>query len=317
MKVYFSLFLIFSLSASALETDNYLVWDKELPDVSTELNSLIINEVEDVLLKSAKDSLHLSCEDITFKIADRFKTTPTKKLFENWTNAHLSQKMYPSGPYYLEESILKKSPRTYLKYSGLSPNVMVNGVYFGVDKLSHFGSTGRRYLKKYLDSKKSGLSDEEAVHKAIFLGLQNEQTVLGIWASGVYSYADVEANYQGLLFYKNFCLNKKDTFLDLNNGKWHLVRQPDLRNYVNPLWDETFNFSYFTPKTWSESSKIILSAYCPLVASPLRMMRLNHYQTIFSDSTSSLLVKKLQASSDKLTPIPQSFELLCLTGENI
>jgi hypothetical protein len=92
--------------------------------------------------------------------------------------------------------------RFYLKYSGLSPNLQINGYYLGADKLSHFASTGRRYLKRYLKKKKKGFSEEDSVQAAIRYGLLNEASVLGWWASGVFSYADMEANYQGLVYYK-------------------------------------------------------------------------------------------------------------------
>lgn len=302
---------LFAFKTFALETDNYLVWDRELPDLSHELNLLIHDEVQGTLDYYNSFPEPLSCEDITLGIAFQFKTTPARKLFEDWTNENLSEKMFPASPYYLQDSILRFSSRFYLKYSGLSPNMNVNGIYFGVDKLSHFGSTGRRYLKEYLKARKAGTKEDDAVKKAILLGLKNENTVLGIWPSGVFSYGDVEANYQGFKFYRKFCLESEGSYLKFVEGQWKLTRKPDLRDYVNPGWDETFNLSYFSPGTWGRVSEIIKSEYCPLMTTPLLMDRFQRYKESKKESISSRFVSELQSLNDRRAPRPQSIEELC------
>lgn len=313
MKFALLLFVAAAFSAHALETDNYLTWDKNLPDSTADVNKLIQDQIEDVLSKTSPKQ-DISCKQITFRIANRFKTTPGKKLFENYIQDNLSEKMYPSNPYYLQESIFRNTSRFYLSRSGLSPNLHANGIYFGVDKLSHFGSTGRRYLKHYLKKLKKGYSPEEAEKSAIRLGLSNELRILGLWPSGVFSYGDVEANYQGFLFYKKLCLDEKDTYLEKAGGSWKLAKIPDIRDYVSPYWDETFNHSFLGHGMWNVTSKIIKAEYCSLRSSEIVVNRFKLYSERIHTSNSLTYVKELQSLGHKLAPDPsetQSIQKLC------
>lgn len=314
MKTILFLILAAAFSAHALETDNYLTWDRSLPDSTGDLNQLIQDQIEDVISKTSQKQ-DLSCKEITFRIANRFKTTPGKKLFENYIQENFSDKMYPTNPYYLQESIFRNTSRIYLSKSGLSPNLHANGIYFGLDKLSHFGSTGRRYLKHYLKKLKKGYSAEEAEKSAIRLGLSNELRILGLWPSGVFSYGDVEANYQGFRFYKKLCLDEKDTYLEKADSSWKLSKIPDIRDYVSPYWDETFNHSFLGKGMWAVTSKIIRDEYCSLRNTDIVVNRFKYYREFSHTSSSLTYVEELQARGHKLAPDPsesQSIDKLCL-----
>lgn len=312
MKRLLCLTMMTALSAHALETDNYLSWGVNLPDSGEEINSLIHQQIEEVLAETAEEDL--SCEQVTFRIAHRFKTTPTRKLFEDWSTEQLTSKMFPLTPHHLHQSIYRHTSRLYMHKAGISPNLQTNGIYFGVDKLSHFGSTGRRYLRKYLKKIKQGYSAEEAEKSAIRFGLANEAGILGIWASGVFSYGDMEANYQGFLFYKKLCLDQKATYLSKEGASWKMVSVPDIKKYVSPYWDETFNLSYRAPGMWNVSSEVLKDEYCPLKDKQEIQDRMKYYQSFPHNSTSLAYIAELQASGYKKAPIPyenQSFDQLC------
>lgn len=304
MKILPLVFLSLSFSAHALETDNYLAWGRELPDSGDDINRLILREIEEVISETSPKA-ETSCRSITFRIAKRFKTSPGKKLFEDYSEDHLSAQMYPETPYYLRESIYRNTKRVYLSRSGLSPNLQTKGIYFGVDKLSHFGSTGRRYLKHYLKKLKRGYSPEEAEKSAIRFGLANEAGILGLWPSGVLSYGDMEANYQGLRFYKKFCLDEKDTYLEKSAGSWRLAKAPDIRDFVNPYWDETFNLSYRSPGMWAVSSPIISAEYCPLKSSESVQNRFKLYRDLNHTSPSLTYIEELKRARYKHAFTPQ------------
>ncbi len=311
MKILVFLLMTTALSAQALETDNYLVWGVNLPDSSEEINQLIQSQIEDVI-SSAEDDV--SCKTITFRIANRFKTTPTRKLFEDWSIKNLPHKMFPSTPYYLKQSIYRNTRRVYLSKSGLSPNLQVKGVYFGVDKLSHFGSTGRRYLKVFLEQLRKGRTTEDAEKAAVRLGLSNEARILGLWPSGVFSYGDMEANFQGLRFYKKLCLDEQDSYLTKVEGRWKLAKSPDIRDYVNPHWDESFNLSYRAPGMWKVSSRVIKEKYCPLKETENVQARFQLYEANVRKSFSLNYIQELQARGDNRAPVPskkQSVDQLC------
>ncbi len=302
-----------AFSALALETDNYLSWGIDLPDSSEELNDLIQTQIEDVIANTSPKQ-NLSCEQITFRIANRFKTTPRRKLFENYSEEHMEGNMFPTTPYYLGQSIYRNTSRIYLSKSGLSPNLQASGIYFGVDKLSHFGSTGRRYLKHYLKKMKKGYSAEDAEKSAIRLGLSNEARILGLWPSGVFSYGDMEANYQGFRFYKKLCLDQENSYLAKEGGSWKLAKVPDIRDYVNPYWDETFNHSFLGSGMWTVSSRVIRAEYCPLRNTEHVENRFKLYREMNHKSSSLTYIEELQNSRYYQAPVPsktQSIDKLC------
>lgn len=309
MKILILIFLVSAFSAYALETDNYLVWDKTLPDSGDEINEFFHSRIEEALA-SAKDDL--SCEQVTLVIGKSFRTRgSTRKLYENWTVNNLQGKIFPETSFYLDESIYRNTYRRYLGKSGLSPNIQVNGIYFGVDKISHFASTGRRYFQEYLKKIKKGYSSEQAEKSVIRFGLLNETTILGLWPTGVFSYGDMEANYQGFRFYKSLCLNSQDTYLQKANGRWKLVKNPDIRKYASPYWDETFNHSYRSRGMWTISARAIKENYCSMRDTQLVQERFSYYSEIASRSASMAYIEHLQARRSRLAPVPQSIEKLC------
>jgi hypothetical protein len=307
--------VLFSASAACLETDNYLVWDRILPDSGAEINDFMAGKIQEALAHANSEERIFSCEEITFRIARQFKTTPGSKSLEEFVGENLSKdNIYPTQPKFLEMSILSNT-RFYLKYSGLSPNLQIGGYYFGADKLSHFASTGRRYYRRYLRMKKKGYSEDEAVEAAIRYGLLNERSVLGWWASGVFSYADMEANYQGLRYYMKMCSSGETRYLSQNEaGKWELAIKPDVADYVSGYWDETFNHSYFSKKSWKEVRAFIGERYCEMRSSPMVKERIRHYQDQQHTSYSLKYIKELQRQRKSIAPIPnenQSIEEFC------
>lgn len=83
----------------------------------------------------------------------------------------------------------------------------VYGVLLGSDKVGHFTDMGMHYYQTYRGHLKKGLSEEQAVRKAIEVGMNDpvkgESNLLGYWTAGAYSNADLVANYSGMLFYRN------------------------------------------------------------------------------------------------------------------
>ncbi len=317
MNFFFSLVLLFSATSHALETDNYLVLDKELKDSSSEVNYLFDQEINSALKVANNLDRSVSCREITFRIADRFKTYPPLDIFiEDWLLNNLNKdQLYPLDMDYIKKSIYQNSYGVLFKRIPLSPSIQVNNIYFGTDKLSHFTSTARRYLKKYLKKLQQGYSEEDAVKSAIEHGMFNETTILGLKFIGVYSYGDLEANFQGFLFYKNLCLDNTDPYLTQNDfGKWIVRKSMDIRKYANPYWDETFNLSYRSQKNWFHTSKIIKTQYCDLLNSEKVQERFNYYRQLNHSSTSLKYIKSLQLVSNSRTPNPylkQSIESLC------
>ena len=137
------------------------------------------------------------------------------------------------------------------KYFSLSRNININGIYLGTDKLSHWMSTGERYYRVYLRAMKKENNEENAFKKAINYGIFLDRFILGGVSSGSLSYGDLEANFQGMLFNRRFCRVSKDqNYLKRVSGKWIIQHKVDVRDYVNPNFDETFNPSLFSRFKW-------------------------------------------------------------------
>lgn len=266
--------LIFIRSSFALETDNYIVWKKNLKSSEKILNRYFLDNIEDVI----KNNQNISCEKITKKIFLKFKSRFVHdNPVENFLMDHLTEDyIYPKTIHYIEESIYQNPFLPHVPYFGLAPNIQVNGYYFGTDKLSHFASVGYIYFSK------------NYLRKAIDYGIQDEKTLHGYWASGVFSYADLEANYQGFLFYKNIC-SDPDSMLEKVNKNWVIKNKPQIKKYINGYWDESFYPSYRVEKNWTKVSPIIRKKYCVL-----QNPRLKYYQKTSAKSPSMIYLERVE-----------------------
>lgn len=315
MKAFLIILLLTPLQSSlALETDNYIVWGRELQDASPAINTYFRNEIESVLIQNS--SKQLNCLEITALIGERFRS---RLVHDNPVENHLmdilraeQDEIFPQGLKYVPESIYRDPYRFYIPFFGLAPNIQVGGFYFGTDKLSHFASTGRIYFEEFLAAIKKGHSQKSAELAAIEWGIRDENTVHGYWASGVFSFADMEANYQGLQFYRRLCYDQKDSYLKQNaDGSWFLRKKPDISHYVDGNWDESYLESYRLPGNWEKVRPVIQKEYCHLIHSTEVTDRRARY---FKNSKISPSMKYLQTQKENGSvpdPSSQSLSRLC------
>ena len=85
----------------------------------------------------------------------------------------------------------------------LSPTVNVHDAYMGLDKLGHFFQQGHEYFREYRAEEGRGGDESAALARAVRLGVSQERGIYGEAMVGVYSNADLAANYAGLKFYLN------------------------------------------------------------------------------------------------------------------
>jgi ankyrin repeat protein len=88
-----------------------------------------------------------------------------------------------------------------------SSTMLVNGTYFGTDKIAHFVHMGYLYFRTYHRSLERGASVEEALREGIRQGagdsIFSENHLLGLLPTGVISNGDKAANYLGMKMYVN------------------------------------------------------------------------------------------------------------------
>ncbi len=85
----------------------------------------------------------------------------------------------------------------------LAPTIRLYDQYAGTDKVGHFAQEGYEYYRRYLDARMEGRSEADAVKEAVNVGVDEEHGIFGEAIIGVYSNADLAANYSGFLFYRN------------------------------------------------------------------------------------------------------------------
>ncbi|MCP4912871.1 MAG: hypothetical protein GY909_07110 [Oligoflexia bacterium] len=123
----------------------------------------------------------------------------------------------------------------------------VNGVMLGWDKFEHFMGSGYRYFKKnYLKGK--------GVKEAMKIGFKAETGYMGAQTTGVKSYGDLTANFNGMRFW-NHVLQKNDDILGAQynegpyvkciNDRWEQVKEIDWAKYIDHMFDEGVNCSKF------------------------------------------------------------------------
>lgn len=124
---------------------------------------------------------------------------------------------------------------------GVAQTIQVDGVLVGTDKLGHFFSQGVKYFESHF----RGESEAEVLDR----GRVNERLIFGQLTTGVYSNADLVANYEGYLFYRGLfedgVVAGRPALVAWQAGKPRLARSFDWADHVNDYWDEALNPSHF------------------------------------------------------------------------
>ena len=311
LKKFISIFFIlFSLSAISLETDQYMTWQIDLNDSTNQVNDYIQKNISQALKKT---SAKTSCQDASIIAVDwNGRTTDMLSLIESHFYSTPRVDRFPpltrSAKGVVEDSIYRDVWVFKLKVFGV--NIQMNGVYFGVDKLGHFITVGRDYYKSYIKYLNRGKSTGEAVERALKRGVFSERTYYGYIVSGVFSFADLEANYQGLEFVRSFCEGNNPLLKRSNSGSWKLSRNIDISPYITPKWDESFYTSTFTRKRFKQI-KNYLKNYCKMRSNPRVIERFDYYRSFSKDNANSLYLDNLVKRGKLIKQSRHNLESIC------
>jgi hypothetical protein len=162
-----------------------------------------------------------------------------------WMNSHRFKAQPARYKTSYAKSIFVIVPTNYLT---ISPTVKIYDAQFGTDKIAHFFQQGYDYYKIYKRATTKGIAPDEAAQKAIRWGQMTERTYFGTLVSGVYSNADLCANFVGMKFYQNLTQPikigdaTKPAVLSLKNGAWAFDESADLRKIlIKPFMSNHFN----------------------------------------------------------------------------
>lgn len=128
-------------------------------------------------------------------------------------------------------------------FFGVGRTIKVNGSLVGTDKLGHFFSQGFKYYRRHLEG--------WPVARVLRWGRLGERWIFGQATTGVFSNADLVANYEGFLFYRSLFEDGvvapgKPAIVAWREGRPVLQRPFDWRDHVNDYWDEALNPSWFS-----------------------------------------------------------------------
>ena len=136
-------------------------------------------------------------------------------------------------------------------WKDLSAVIRVGEVLIGTDKLGHLVVEGWRYFEiAHLEG--------EGVASAMAWGERTERTYFGLLTTGVYSYADLVADFEGMRFWQHVFGATRDPlepgrratrpyvkcarrFWIAGERRWQRAARFDLDRYVTPVWDEAVN----------------------------------------------------------------------------
>jgi hypothetical protein len=255
-------------TAHATETDQYFAIDKSPRDSLGVLNEKINRDILGALdlVNRGGDWERVSCEDVSLRVYQRFRISGLHKIelwAENTPRIDRSPLREEYGRFLRESSVYRNSRFWDWGLTfGVRPTFNVDGVHMGADKLSHFFQTGWKYHKRFRAFLAAGVPEPEALERVVRYGVGTEYGSLGLGATGVFSFGDLEANYQGFRFYRSLCEAGSPRLVKTSEG-WRLRRPFDWREYLSPRLDESCNNSTFTPKRWSEVRANLRRAYCP------------------------------------------------------
>ncbi len=297
-------------AAVALETDQFYSWTKPLRDSSEPINAKFEVEIATALRTLRPNA---TCADVESHVQRQFR----RFIFhvpETWAANDLLVDRLPAT---VEDRRAYQQRSIYAGLSRLqtatwmpsSPTVELGGVRLGTDKIGHFVSEGWLYYRRYKRGLRRGLSHAQAERHAIELGMLLERTTLGYLASGIFSAADMEANYNGMQFYRALCAGDAP-LVERRNGAWALTRRFDLRSFITPEWDESYQPNAYRTALW-RTVKPAMAKHCEELKNPLVIERRARYAARNIDTLTEQVMAELIAKRKLADPALFSIDSVC------
>jgi hypothetical protein len=303
-------------AASASECDEFYAWRHAVPDSTTSFNERVNEIVSDLLedINAGARRRRMSCDDVAKAITSPLVKAGTWDFFGavgDWglvyvpaSNTELKERYGPVGIY----------RGAFLFPLGLvapiNPIVKLDGVLVGTDKLGHFFAEGRRYARVYDAAVAAGASPLEAERAAIDYGVRWERGVYGGVASGIFSYADLESNWQGFRYWRTLCDEGDPALVQDDDGAWALRQAFAIEDWVNPCWSEAFNPNGLA-KRHHRAVTSALREVCPVFYRPEVQRLWSSYAERGCHSRSQRYLMQRLDDGELLDPTPTSILEIC------
>lgn len=193
-----------------------------------------------------------------------------------------------------------------LNLKELSDVVNVDDVHIGIDKLGHFFAEGWRYFEMVA-------FEEKSVYDALAWGKEQESGLFGYSTTGIFSYADLVANFNGMRFW-NRVLRKQDDPLQgvlynllgrsyvscdiqildsINAGEiiraWEYNTAFDIADYVDGSWDEANNCNSYADPLIEEKVAKRIQDVDPRFACPYQQQACSAARVLYDEFSRYLL----------------------------
>jgi len=300
-------------STSALETDQYYTWGRPLADSTDVVNARFNLELEWAIASFPAQRPPETCREIAVAYRKRLRFLLLHDI-QIWAwNSQWVDRIPDGGEEWREyrrTNLYSRNPpydpATWMPYT---PTIEVAGVRIGTDKLAHMVSSGWTYYGEYRGGLKKGLTPEEAERHAVQRGILEENLILGKLASGVLAIADLEASYAGMHLYVDLC-DAEAPVLSFEDNRWTVTRPIDLRDYVTPRWDESYQPSVYTTRRWN-TLRPVLETYCDRLDDPQVIEMRRRYRERDTGSLVDELVAERVAEGKIRDPSQFSIEAVC------
>ena len=304
--------LLLSAPAMALETDQFYAWGKPIEDSTAFLNAWVGLQIQTALDDRSANAAQ-DCESVVEDVQKRLQHSIYQPI-ELWILSSDLVDRIPRGEeadrdYRANYLLSKTFTFDYARWLQPSPTVEVNEIRLGSDKLAHFFSEGWWYYRYWKKNRKD-LNPEEFQRSVFAYGVKLEQWIQGMATTGTFSPADLEANYQGFIFYRQLC-HGEQPLLYLQDKRWHFSDSFDFRDYIYPEWDESWNPNVYSPRRWKSIRKT-MSAYCPLLDGDWVSRQRAHYAALDTLTPTEQLIRELVAAGEIADP--RGFDITAVCG---
>lgn len=304
----FALVLFCTGSARANETDPWYAWVHPPRDGTAAINNAINERFAHGLTFTNGD---MTCREAAERMTKSMRTAAFFFFLGDLSTWGVDYAPRTASEYF-EQTATNGSYRHIYGLMPLDPAMRSGDVLFGTDKLGHFFTNGLRQYDTYRKARAGGASEDEAMERSIEAGVREEQTWLGLYPSGILSYADLEANHQGVLFYRSLC---EGGGLVRSEDAWTLREPFDIARHVSPCWDEAYRPSYFSRA--ADAARRGLREMCPDLSRPDVRARLEAYRAQGCRSASLRVVNERVKKGELPDPSPWGFSRVCAEGRAV
>lgn len=224
--------------ALGYESDQFTRRPDELADSTDVLNARVNETIEDIARgwRGPRDDMAF-VNAIYHRIGglhwvDRLERWAMKSAEVDRSDTTRHESIYAGHPVWATRVVF---------FFGVAQTIRLNGQLVGTDKIGHFLSQGRKFYRRYL---RYG-SEARAARQSAF----TERAIFGQLTTGIYSNADLVANYEGHRFFRSLfeddVVPGKPAILRWENDGWVVQRPFDWADHVNAYWDEALNVDHY------------------------------------------------------------------------